>query len=337
MWIGFIVAPELALSTILNSNAPIEWELQGIWPSISSNGVGTLGVVVTFWSLARLRTLPSPTTLRRAFAYAMAGLGVASLIFAQYRTGYVAFVAGLLVYLLVGRRWALATIVLLAVLGVVARGPASLVQEAEPYALRGQTTEEASELSSRVDFWAAAIPVWEEVAADREGTADGDALRGPGTSGDHVHLRDPQHLGRSARWNRPDRPFAAEPLLPDHLQARVRQGAVGAETWSRCSCWPSWRSAPSPGTRSRPSAIRRSSTSGWPSPSRMKESGGTRTRRILGEPDPRCASSSSIRGTSREHASGENRVVDDEARLLTDGGHRWTCGTQHRTALMDFV
>jgi O-antigen ligase len=162
VWIGFIVAPELAVSTILLGTAPIKSELQGIWPSISSNGVGTLGVVVTFWSLARLRTLPSPSTLRRAFAYAMAGLGVASLIFAQYRTGYVAFVAGLLVYLLVGRRWALAAIVLLAVLAVVARGPASLVQEAEPYALRGQTTEEAKGLSSRVDFWAAAVPVWEE-------------------------------------------------------------------------------------------------------------------------------------------------------------------------------
>jgi hypothetical protein len=162
VWIGFIVAPEQARDTILNNNAPLGWELHGIWPSISSNGVGTLGVVVTFWSLARLRTLPSPTTLRRAFAHATAGLGVASLIFAQYRTGYVAFVAGLLVYLLVGRRWALATIILLVVLGVVARGGASLVQEAEPYALRGQTTEEASTLSSRVDFWTAAVPVWEE-------------------------------------------------------------------------------------------------------------------------------------------------------------------------------
>jgi O-antigen ligase len=162
VWVGFIVAPEQAQDTILNNKAPLGWELGGVWPSISSNGVGTLGVLLTFWSLARLGTLPSPTTLRRGLAYATAGLGVASLIFAQYRTGYAAFVAGLLVYLLVGRRWALATIVLLTVLGVVARGPASLVQEAEPYALRGQTTEEASQLSSRVDFWTAAVPVWEE-------------------------------------------------------------------------------------------------------------------------------------------------------------------------------
>ena len=52
---------------------------------------------------------------------------------------------------------------------MVARGPASLVQEAEPFALRGQTTEQASQLSDRVDFWAAAIPVWEESPLTLEG------------------------------------------------------------------------------------------------------------------------------------------------------------------------
>jgi hypothetical protein len=162
VWMGFILAPEQAQSTIHNSIAPLEWQIQGIWPSFSSNGVGTLGVLLTFWSLARLRTLPSPTTLQRRLAYALAGLGVASLVFAQYRTGYVAFVMGLLVYLLFGRRWVLATVVLMVVLGAIAMGPSSLVEEAEPYALRGQTTEQASKLSSRVDFWTAAIPVWEQ-------------------------------------------------------------------------------------------------------------------------------------------------------------------------------
>ena len=85
------------------------------------------------------------------------------MIFAQYRTGYVAVVAGLLVYLLVGRRWVLATTVLMmAVLGVLATGPSSLGKDVEPFALRGQTTEQASELSGRKTYWTAAIPVWEE-------------------------------------------------------------------------------------------------------------------------------------------------------------------------------
>ena len=48
----------------------------------------------------------------------MAGLGLASLVLAQYRTGYGAFVVALLVYLLFGRRWLLATGVLMVVIGV---------------------------------------------------------------------------------------------------------------------------------------------------------------------------------------------------------------------------
>jgi hypothetical protein len=162
VWIGFLIAPDLAQSKILSTTAPLGWQIVGVWPSISSNGVGALGVLVTFWSLARLRTLPSPTILGRGLAYATAGLGIASLILAQYRTGYVAFVVGLLVYLCFGRRWTLVTLVLGAVLGVVAMAPPSLVKEAEPYVLRGQTTERASELSSRVDYWSASIPVWEK-------------------------------------------------------------------------------------------------------------------------------------------------------------------------------
>lgn len=161
VWIGYVVAPDLAVSQLATKAAPIGWEITGVVPSISANGVGALGVLLTFWSLARLRRFPSPTDLQRWLAYALAGLGVASLIFAQYRTGYLAFVTGLLVYLLFGRKWVLATFVMMVVLGAIAMGPSSLVKEAEPYALRGQTAEQASDLSSRVEFWTAAIPVWQ--------------------------------------------------------------------------------------------------------------------------------------------------------------------------------
>jgi hypothetical protein len=162
VWIGYVVAPDLAVGYLTNKEVPIDWQLSGVVPSISANGVGTLGVLVTFWSLARLRTLPSLSTVQRRLAYAVAGLGVSSLLFAQYRTGYVAFVIGLLVYLLFGRKWVLATLVVMVVLGAIVMGPSSLVKDAEPFALRGQTTEQASELSSRVEFWTAAIPVWQK-------------------------------------------------------------------------------------------------------------------------------------------------------------------------------
>jgi O-antigen ligase len=162
VWIGYVVAPDLAVGHFTNTEVPIGWQIQGVVPSISANGVGTLGVLVTFWSLGRLRNLPPGANLQRWLAYALAALGFASLIFAQYRTGYVAFVIGLLVYLLVGRKWALATLVVMVVFGAIAMGgPSSLVKDVEPFALRGQTAEQASELSSRVEYWTAAIPVWQ--------------------------------------------------------------------------------------------------------------------------------------------------------------------------------
>ena len=102
---------------------------------------------------------------------------------AQYRTGYVAFVVGLLVYLLLGRKWVPAGFVLMTVVGVIALGPASLVGEVEPYALRGQTPEEARELSSRLDYLGRGHPGLAGVAADRERVVDGYALRGPGSTG----------------------------------------------------------------------------------------------------------------------------------------------------------
>ena len=60
VWIGFILVPELATEALLHTGAPIGWDLHGVFPSLSSNAVGALGVLVTFWSLARLRTHPLP-------------------------------------------------------------------------------------------------------------------------------------------------------------------------------------------------------------------------------------------------------------------------------------
>ena len=135
------------------------------------------------------------------------------------------------------RRWVLATVLLLVMIVVVAKRPGLAFDgEAEPFVLRGQTTEQASTLSSRIGFLDGGRPGVGGVAADRERAVDGDALRGPGSSRVHVHIGHPQHLGRGARWNGPDRPRPAEPLLPDRVQARVRQGTSKRRPGSRCSC-----------------------------------------------------------------------------------------------------
>jgi O-antigen ligase len=162
VWVGYVIAPQQAIVYLANQEAPIPFQIRGLFPSYSANGVGTLGVLLTFWSLGRLRRIASPRRSQQMLAYAVAALGLLSLVFAQYRTGYGAFVVGLLVYLLLGRRWLLATGILLVMVAVIAKSPSTFLEQAEPFLLRGQSTEQASTLSSRVDFWTAAVPVWEE-------------------------------------------------------------------------------------------------------------------------------------------------------------------------------
>jgi O-antigen ligase len=162
VWVGYVVAPHQAIVYLATQEAPIPFQIRGLFPAVSANGVGTLGVLLTFWSLGRLQSVSSLGRFQRMLGYAIAGLGVISLVLAQYRTGYGAFIVALLVYLLLGRRWLLATLVLMVVTAVIATSPSTFLAQAEPFLLRGQSTEQASELSSRVDFWTAAIPVWEE-------------------------------------------------------------------------------------------------------------------------------------------------------------------------------
>jgi O-antigen ligase len=78
---------------------------------------------------------------------------------AQYRTGYVALAVGIALLLLFRRKKALGALVAVLAVAIAIWGH-SLGLEAEPYLLRGQTTQEAEQLSSRLGYWEAALPVW---------------------------------------------------------------------------------------------------------------------------------------------------------------------------------
>jgi hypothetical protein len=160
VWLGVALVPSKAIASLADQSIPIPYNLQGVFPAISSNAVGTLGVVLAFWSLARDRS-SRPGRLRPRLAYMMAALGLVTLLLAQYRTGYVAAMISTVALLLIRRRWNLAVLVLLTTVTVVLWQP-SLVADAEPYLLRGQTVTQAQELSGRVTWWQAALPVWEE-------------------------------------------------------------------------------------------------------------------------------------------------------------------------------
>jgi O-antigen ligase len=161
VWAEVVLFPSLAIAPLLNEAAPVPWNIQGVYPSIASNGVGTLGVTLTIWSLARARD-HSGQALRPLVAYLLAAVGVATLLASQYRTGYGALVVGLGVLLALRNRRLLVIGVLLGAAGWLAFLGPSVVKEATPILLRGQTTAEARGLTSRVEWWEASIPVWKK-------------------------------------------------------------------------------------------------------------------------------------------------------------------------------
>lgn len=159
VWLGVLVAPSLALNHLERS--PIPWQLNGVFPAVSSNGIGTLGVMITLWSLASLLGRQRSHLASPRILLGLTAVGAASLILAQYRTGYVAMMAGLLVLLALHSRvtlvWAMVVVAM-----VGALWGALLIEQAQPVLLRGQSIEQAARLSSRIKWWALALEVWEE-------------------------------------------------------------------------------------------------------------------------------------------------------------------------------
>jgi len=158
VWLSVVLFPHTA---IIHIDSPIPWQIEGVLPAISSNGVGGMGGLLALWSLIRLWEERSRTGVRSRFDIAMGALGLVTLVAAQYRTGYIAATLGLLVLLALRRRLALAGVLFAVAITVGIAGPV-IVARAQPYVLRGQTAQRASELSGRVKFWELAIPVWKE-------------------------------------------------------------------------------------------------------------------------------------------------------------------------------
>jgi O-antigen ligase len=155
-WVnGFIVT-----GALLQADSPIPWQLSSVWPVIAANSVGTIGAALGAISFARL--LSHPTRKARRLALLGLAFGVVTLVAAQYRTGYVALTAAVLVSLLVSRgrtRWALLALAIAAVFALTSR---ELVGQFGVAVLRGESWQEASDLSGRFVFWSAGLPVWQE-------------------------------------------------------------------------------------------------------------------------------------------------------------------------------
>lgn len=165
VWAGVLIAPTLALSPVgerFSFGAPLPWRIVGVMPVMSANFVGTLGVLLFLWSLAYvLREDRMGVGPRFSIAGSLTFLGLATLLAAQYRTGYAAALAGVGVLLLLRKRTGIAVLLLTIALTAGVSGVVN-GSDVEGFVLRGQSAEVATGLTGRTIWWEEAIVVFRE-------------------------------------------------------------------------------------------------------------------------------------------------------------------------------
>lgn len=156
-WGAVFVAPGIALEEVA-SPIPVRIDIPTL--GITANSLGTIGALVAVWYLASLFDR-SPTKPRWAASVFWIGFGLVSVIGAQYRTGYIGLAVAIGILLALRARNLLMVLIPAALIALSVWGP-SVADELQPYVLRGQTPDEAAELSGRLEWWSLAGPVWEE-------------------------------------------------------------------------------------------------------------------------------------------------------------------------------
>ena len=156
-WLNAVIAPHSAI--LHPRRSPVHWQLQPVFPVIPSNSVGFLGACLALWSGARLLAPRRSDFPRPAVLKAFTALGVITLLVAQYRTGYAALAAGLVVVLALRGRRILISAAIVGALALAIWGP-RVPTTAQSFALRGAQTTQLGELNGRVNWWSLALPVW---------------------------------------------------------------------------------------------------------------------------------------------------------------------------------
>lgn len=150
VFVGVILWPGQA---ILTSAGILGFQVQGVLPAVSANGVGDIGAVLAIVSLARLG---GECKRRGAYAITLA-LGVGTMFIAQSRSPILAFAAAALVVLVSQRRLTYATGGLL---GAAMLWMSPVGEAVERYLRRGQSVVLLTTLSGRVDlYWMPALQV----------------------------------------------------------------------------------------------------------------------------------------------------------------------------------
>ena len=103
VWFWVFVSTHQALR---HTTSPFPYRIEGLFPAMSTDRIGEYGVILFFWVICELDRERQDRVIRsRRGSLALSAFGAICLLFAQYRTGYVAIAIGIVVLLIVRRKW----------------------------------------------------------------------------------------------------------------------------------------------------------------------------------------------------------------------------------------
>lgn len=153
IWLGVVLRPDLA---IIPNIGLIGYQILGVFPAVSSNGVGDQGGILLLIAGTRLLS----RTRQRGFYWLLALVGLVTVVLAQSRSPATGTLLGLLAVLLVARRYRLLALVGTAGAVLILMTGAGSVLEQAFY--RGQSPEQFYGLSGRIGFWTRAWEIFQQ-------------------------------------------------------------------------------------------------------------------------------------------------------------------------------
>ena len=132
-------------------------ELTGVFPIQAANGLGTFGAIIAIVALCRLMSKSEPES-NRGWYQMILGFGLIGMFMTEARSAIGAFVATVILYLILTRRVIAGAI--LATISAFALMVSGLGSTVLDYLMRGQTAMQFNQLTGRMELWAVA---WQKI------------------------------------------------------------------------------------------------------------------------------------------------------------------------------
>lgn len=157
VWLSAIIRPQdgfLRGEALQRDIGLLPIQLAGVFPAVGSNKVGDMGAILAVLALCRLLTHKDDrrSTSQRVWYIALFLFSFVSLILSQTRSALAGFLLGLIVLLVLTRRWK--TVAALCLSGSSLLLLERVREKLLSFLERGESSSQLASLSSRIDWWA---------------------------------------------------------------------------------------------------------------------------------------------------------------------------------------